>query len=168
MATTSPRADELTARFNAVNDELVSIVAGCSDEQWRQITESEGWPVAVVAHHVAIVQRAFAGMVEKLAAGETYTPNVDMNEIDRLNAEHAREYANVGKPETLDPLRASRAAIAHLISGLSDTQLDHHAGVFGGNPLTVAQVLDYVVIGHAAAHLDSIRATISDPVAASD
>lgn len=149
-----------TSRFKAVNDEVIELVEDCSDEEWRMLSAGENWPLCVVAHHIAIVHSPFAGMVERFARGETYTPEINMDEIHRMNAEHAREYANVGKDEVLEKLRSGGAEVEAALDRISDEQMDNPAGVYGGNPLTVAQVIDYVVIGHAAEHLGSIKATL--------
>lgn len=122
---------------------------------------SEGWTVAATAHHIAVVQRAFVRLVTTLATGQTYSPSSSMDEIDRGNARHAEEYAAVGKPETLALLRTSGDAIARLLHGLGDEQFDRSAGTFGGRELRVAQVVEYVVIGHARYHLASIQATLA-------
>ncbi len=156
------RADEFAAQFEAVNDEIMATVTGCTDEQWRQPCASEGWSLGVVAHHIAVVHRDFIGLVEALAAGETRSPGSSMEAVHRSNAQHARDYAAVGKPETLDALRTHGAAITQLLHSLGDEQLDRTAGVFGERELSVAQVVEWIVIGHAGEHLASIRATIAD------
>lgn len=148
------------SRFRAVTDEVITLVEGCSDSEWKMSSAGENWPLCAVAHHIAIVNPAFAGMVERFANGETYTPEVNMDEIHRSNAEHAREYANVGKDEVLEKLRAGGSAVEDALNQISDEQMENPAGVYGGNPLTVAQVIDYVVIGHTAEHLGSIKATL--------
>lgn len=154
-------AGALAARFAAQNDEIVALVEGCTDAAWRRVTAEEGWPVGVTTHHIAIVQEAFVRLVGRLAAGATYSPTVAMDAIDRENAAHARDFAAVGKAETLAPLRASGEAIGRLLGGLDDADLARVAGTFGGNELSVGRVVEYVVIGHAAAHLASIRATLA-------
>ena len=123
--------------------------------------DPDGRPVGVVAQHLAVVQDAFVGMVETLAAGTTFSPRSSMEEVHEINAQHAREYAEVGKPETLTVLRESNATMAQLLHSLDDEQLDRTAGVFGGRELSVAQVVEWIVIGHAKEHLASIRATVA-------
>jgi hypothetical protein len=161
MSTTTTRAERYAAQFAAVNDEVIALIEGCTDEQWRQRCADEERSVAVVAHHIAEVNAAFTGMVARLSSGATYTPNTSMEEIDRSNAQHARDFAGIGKPEVLAGLRSSGTTIAQQLRDLSDEQLDGIAGVFGGRELTVARVVEYVVIGHTAAHLTSIRATVA-------
>ena len=152
---------QIADQFRGLNANLISAVEGCSDEEWMQSSISENWPIAVVAHHVAIVNSGFAGMVERLANGETFTPTTNMEKIHESNARHAEEYARVGKPEVLGKLRDSGAAVENALRQVKPDQLDNHAGVFGGNPLTIAQVIDYVVIGHTAEHYNSIHDTLN-------
>ncbi len=158
----SKQAEQLAAQFEAVNNGVIAAVTGCTDEQWRQPCASEGWPVGVVAHHIAFVHRAFARIIETLAAGETLPPRVSMEVVHRSNAQHARDYAAVGKPETLDALRTNGSAIVQLLRRLDDEQLDRTTTVFGEQERSVAQVVEWIVIGHAGEHLASIRATITD------
>lgn len=155
-ATTTQLADQ----FRELNAQVIVAVEECPDDQWTKPSIAENWPIAVVAHHIAIVNSGFAGMVERLASGETFTPTTGMDEIHESNARHAREYANVGKPEVLGKLRDGGSAVEAALRKIEDDRLDAHAGVFGGNPLTIAQVVEYVVIGHTAEHYNSIRETL--------
>jgi hypothetical protein len=160
--TTTTRTGQLTTQFTALNDELAGLVEACSDEQWRRTTASEGWTVAAVAHHAGEVQQAFTRIVERLARGETYSPQISMDQIHESNARHARDFAGVGKPEALDVLRASEAAMLRLLRALDDERLGAPAGDYGGNELSVEQVIEWVVIGHVREHLQSIQATIAE------
>lgn len=161
MATTTTRAEQLAAQFEMATNEVIAAVMGCTDTQWRETCASEGWSVAVVAHHIAVVNRDFIRIVTRLGAGEVLSPRASMDEVHRSNAQHARAFADVGKPETLDALRENGATVAQAIRSLSDTQLDRTAGVFGGRELSTAQVVEWIVIGHTRGHLASIRATIA-------
>lgn len=155
------RMEQFAAQFEAINDAVIAAITGCTDEQWRQPCASEGWSVGVVAHHIAVVHRAFTGLTETLAAGEMLPPRSSMEVAHRSNARHACDYAAVDKPETLDALRTNGATVAQRLRSLGDEQLDRTAGVFGGRELSVAQVVEGIVIGHAEVHLASIRATIA-------
>lgn len=161
------RAEQIAAQFEAINREAISLIEQSTSDQWQQPSVGEGWTVAAVAHHYAEVQQAFTGMVEGLAAGATFSPSASMDNVHESNAQHAREHAEAGKGVTLDLARGSMDTILARIRPLTDAQLDRAAGVFGGNELTVAQVLEYVVVGHAREHMESIRATLAAPVGAS-
>ena len=159
--TSMTRTGELARQFEAVNAEMIAAVTECGDDQWNVPSANDGRTVGVVAHHVGEVNGAFAGIIETLAAGETYTPTVSMDEVHRRNARHASDHAGVGKQETLDVLRANGTAILNALRRIDDERLDQVAGVFGGHEMTVTQVMEWVVIGHAGEHLASIRATLA-------
>jgi hypothetical protein len=158
MSTTTTRVAAFVAQFEAVNADLVALVEGCTDEQWRRRCEDEGRTIGVVAYHVSATNEAFARMLGALASGQSYSPKSSMADIHQHNAQQARDNADVGKPGVLDGLRRNGAAIVETLRGLGDEQLDKVAGVFGGNELTIEQVIAYVIVGHTREHRDSIRA----------
>jgi uncharacterized damage-inducible protein DinB len=160
MSTTT-QTEQLTTQFEALNDEVIVVVEECSDEQWRRTTIAEGWSVAVTAHHIAVVYGVFIRLVGRLASGATFSPSASLDEVHRSNAQHARDFANAGKQETLDLRQTNGAALAQQLHTLNVEQLGRVAGVFGGNELTVEQVVQYIVIGHPQEHLASIRATVA-------
>lgn len=165
VSAVSNRIEAYAMQFEAVNDETIGFVKECTDEQWRQPTAIEGWPVGVVAHHAADVNQAFASIIERIAAGEAYSPNISTQEIDRNNAKHGHDYADVGRKDVLALLHSNGSALARAIRSLSEDQLDQTAGTFGDLELTVPQVIEWVIIGHPAEYLASIRATLGSPVA---
>ena len=162
MSTMTTQTEQLAAQFTAVNDDAIAVVTHCTADQWRLPCVDEGRLVGVVAHHIATVHRDFTGLLTALVAGQTRSPGSSMADVDESNARHAHDFAEVGQAETLDLLRTNGAAVVALLNRLDDAQLDRIAGVFGGNKLTVAQVVEWIVIGHARVHLASIRATIGE------
>lgn len=160
MATTT-KIEQLIARFDAVNDDAIALVESCDDEQWRAGCAAECWSAAVVAHHIASVHDEFMPLARAFAAGQTFSPGSAMDQVDRINAEHARAFADVGRAETADALRTNGAALAALLRTIADDALDRTAGTYGGREMTVAQVLEWIVIGHAREHLNSLRATLT-------
>jgi len=161
MATATSRIDQYAAQFEAINNEVIAIVEGCTDAQWQQPCVNEERPVGVVAHHIGVVHRDFLRIVERLASGQTFSPNMSMDVVHESNAQHARDHAEIGKQEVIDALRTNGATLAQSLRSLRDEQLDRVAGTFGGNKLTVSQVLEWIVIGHAAEHLGSLRNTVA-------
>lgn len=93
-----------------------------------------------------------------MAAGQTPDLNWDM--LNEINARHARDYADCTKDETLEMLLANGEYTANAIRSLDDEALDiqHSIPMFGPDPITVEQFIEYVVIGNHHAHLPSIRA----------
>ncbi|HEX5164449.1 MAG TPA: DinB family protein [Thermomicrobiales bacterium] len=159
MATTS-RTRELAGEFEAATGELIEVITACNDAQWNLSAANDERSVGVLAHHVAETNGAFAHIVRTLANGETFSPSISMEEVHDLNAQQARDNAKVGKQETLDRLRANSDAILAALGTIDDDFLDRPAGVFGDNELTVNQVIEWIVIGHTAEHLQTIRAAI--------
>jgi uncharacterized damage-inducible protein DinB len=161
MATNSAtRASELASRLETVNQEIIDAVAACSDEQWQRVTASEKWPVGVVAHHVSEVQRFFTGVLASLADSAASPMSLTSLDIDENNAAHARQYAAVGKAETLKALRDNGAALTRQISSLDDARLGQPAVSIDGQMLSGEQVVEFGVVNHFQEHLAAIRATI--------
>src|ERR687883_331941 len=97
------RGERLAERLTQVNDTLIAVVEGCSDEEWRATCTGEGWSVGVTAHHVASSHGPISNMVRSLANSQPLPP-MTMETFDTINARHAQEFANVTKAETIDLL----------------------------------------------------------------
>jgi DinB family protein len=161
---TNLRSAELASQYEAAHDEFARVVESLSDEQWhltgknypqRIGDEDEGRRVGVIAHHVAtngdwIVQR-----IQTMLAGGPLAP-VNQREI---NAEHARNNAGVTRDEVLRLLRASRSRIADAVRAIPDNQLDIQRETPVG-PMSAAQRVEKVLIGHMKQHQGSIEAAI--------
>lgn len=162
----SERAEAFAAAFEQANDAVIAAVEGCSEEQVRTICEGEGWSVAVAAHHLATGHEALAGFVQMLASGQQLPP-ITMEMIHAGNAQHAEEFASVGRDACLAALRTNGAAAAAVVRGLSDEQLDRSAPMTfaGGASWSAADLIERVLIGHALEHGASIKATLARPLA---
>jgi hypothetical protein len=152
-------AEGLASRFEQVNQEVISTVEGCSEQQWRQKSGAEAWSVAVTAHHIAGSYVPIARLLRRIAlAGEV--PVLTREQIDQGNAASAERFANCTQAETLDLLRTAGAEAASILRALSDEQLAQAARVNHLDAtLTAAQLAEQVLIGHAQEHLASIRST---------
>ena len=155
------RGEALAERLTQANDTLIAVLDGCSDEQWKQTCSDEGWSVGVTAHHVAISHKGIAGLVRSLANSQP-VPEFTREMIDAGNAQHAQEFANVTKEETVDLLRREGQAAADMLRGFSDGQLDGMAPMpfAGGAHWSVEQLVNRVLIGHPEEHTQSIRKAI--------
>jgi len=159
------RSAELATQYEAAHDAFVHLVESLSDDQWhltgknypqRIGDEDEGRRVGVIAHHVAtngdwIVQR-----IQTMLAGGPLAP-VNQREI---NAEHARNNAGVTRDEVLRLLRSSRSRIADAVRAIPDNQLDVQRETPVG-PMSAAQRVERVLIGHMNQHKGSIEAAIA-------
>jgi uncharacterized damage-inducible protein DinB len=155
----SEQAQSLAQRFEQANDETIGVIEGCQDEQWRAHHAGERRSVNVLAHHIAVGHLIIAEWVQGIATGQKL-PALTMDSFTEPNAQHARQYANVTKPEVIAELRHQGAAAASLVRGLSDEQLDR-AGELLGNQMRARDVIEGILIGHVRNHLGSIREALA-------
>lgn len=165
MSATNIRSAELATQYEAAHDEFVRLVESLNEDQWhltgknypqRIDNEDEGRQIGVIAYHVAtngdwIVQR-----IQTMLAGGPLAP-VNMRDINR---EEARTHASVKKDEVLRLLRASRPRIAGAVRAIPDNQLDVQRETPAG-PMSAAQRVERVLIGHMKQHQGSIEAAIT-------
>lgn len=158
---TFSRGQQLSAELTAVNDEILDAVANATPEQWQRPTASEQWPAAVVAHHIAEVERFFAGVIAGRADSDAAPAEFGGADVEANNARHAAEFANVDQAETLAALRANGAALAERIRDLDDDQLASVAVLFDGQEMTTEQMVTMGMIGHFQEHLASLRQALA-------
>jgi hypothetical protein len=87
-------------------------------------------------------------------------PALTMDSFTEPNAQHAKQYAQVTKPEVIGALQQHGAAAARLVRGISDEQLER-AGELLGREWRTRDVIEHVLIGHVRNHLGSIRETLA-------
>ena len=154
------RAQEFAATFVKEIDAVIKTVEGLTDEQWRLKTASEGWPVCVLAYHIA----ARTGMpgLEGIISGKPTLIFEDLNELDARNARDARMFANCTKVETLDLLRDTSSRIGQYIAELTDDQLKIRGDLHViGAAATAQQWIPLMMINHVPVHHESILQTVS-------
>ena len=157
----SERAHELAGRLDQANNDLVALLEGCTEEQWRMPCADEERPVGVVVHHVAGALRAVSGWVRAVVAGEA-PPNLTRDDIDALNATQAARHPTPAREATLQMVRSNGAEASAFVAGLSDEQLARTGSMplWGERPLSADQVIRHVLIAHVTGHTDSIRRTL--------
>ena len=141
------------------------MVGSLTAEQWRMTgknfpdrmnDEDEGRTVGVIADHVAQVEPFIIERIQVMLAGDVPSP-VDFRAV---NARHAAEHAHVEQADVVSRLRANQKTIADAVRAIPDSQLDEMRETPIG-PMSIAQRLERVLIGHIKAHEGSIKATIS-------
>jgi hypothetical protein len=155
----SERARTLAQQLEQANHELIKTIEGLSDAQWHAKTPGDGRSVGVVAHHVATSHKSVAGLASAIAHGQT-VPNITMDMIHQGNAAHAAQHANCTKAETLALLRQNGGAAVATVRGFSDAELDRTVN-FPMGTMTVAQVVERVLTGHAEDHHGTIRRALA-------
>lgn len=78
---------------------------------------------------------------------------------DEGNARQAAENAALPREQILTLLRDHGAMAVAYLQSLTDEDLDRTTTLplFGENPVTAQQVIEWVLIGHAADHANSLR-----------
>ena len=154
----SQRTKELVARFTGFNNEFIAFVDNCSDEDWRKVCSGEGWTVGVVAHHVAAGHFGAIDFVRMIVAGEAI-PEITMEAIDQMNAQHAKEHANCTREEVLALLRKNGSAFAGYLEGLSEADLGRtgYLAAIGGD-VSAQQLIEMVILQSGGEHFDSMKA----------
>ena len=154
----SQRTKELVARFTGFNNEFIAFVDNCSDEDWRKVCSGEGWTVGVVAHHVAAGHFGAIDFVRMIVVGEAI-PEITMETIDQMNAQHAKEHANCTKEEVLALLRKNGSAFADYLEGLSEADLARtgYLAAIGGD-VSAQQLIEMVILQMGGEHLDNMKA----------
>ena len=159
----SERAKELSERFSSFNNEMIAFVEGCSDEGWRKVCKGEEWSVAVVARHVAAAHYGFVlDLAKMIVAGEPL-PEMSMDEINEMNAQHAKEHADCSKDEVIGILRDQGASFADFVGELSDADLDqtgHLASISAD--MSTQQFVEAAILQSGGEHLASMKAAIGE------
>jgi len=161
IITVASQIQAFAAQFQANNAEYVAIVSRCSDEEWVRISPSDGRSVGMIAYHMASVQGGLAGLIEAVIAGKPTNAPGSIEEIDRMNDDHARNHGSARQEEVLNALSASGQAFLTRLRFLSDDDLARSVGVLVGSEMTIGQVIQFAVIGHQREHLESIRAALA-------
>lgn len=155
----SSRADALAGRFEQASKDFESTISGLNDAAWRAKTAEEGWTVAATAHHAAGSTPAIAMMAQAAATGSEM-PAITADGLHQMNADHARQFADASREETLTLLRTTTGPAASIVRGLSDEQLGRKAMLPLGMELTAEQIIENVLIGHITGHGASIQAAV--------
>ena len=118
------KGEALAKQFEAKVQEATGVMEKISDADWKKVTAAEKWTVGATAHHVARGHEAIAGILKTVASGQSI-PNFTMAMLDASNAQHAQEFANVSKADTLALHKQSAAAAAAIVRDVSEIGRAH-------------------------------------------
>lgn len=162
VSSATPRANALAVRLEEGARALAEFASGLSDAEWQTTVPKDGRKVGVIVHHVASVYPIEIQLAQTLAKGEPVA-GVSWDDVHKMNAGHAQEFAGVTKQQALDLLRTNSAAAAAAIRALSDEELDRAAGLSLNDdaPLTCQFMLEDHAVRHSYHHLAVIRRTLN-------
>ncbi len=153
----SKRAKELAERFTAFNNEVIALVENCSEEVWRKVCTDEEWPFNVVARHIAAGHYGALDLAKMIVAVEPL-PDLTMEGIDQMNAQHAQRHADCTRSEVLALLHQNGLSFAGYVAGLSDSDLDQTAPLPAiGGDISTQKLIEYVILDSGAEHLASMK-----------
>jgi hypothetical protein len=161
------RSAKFAEDYEAAQDAFIRLVESLRDEQWELVgknypqrinEEDERRTVGVIAHHAAESGPFIMDRITKMSRGEKLAPPGNFKDV---NATHAAEHRECTREEVLQILRESKPRIAAAVRAIPDDQLDQERETPAG-PMSVAQRLERVLIGHLKMHQGSIEAALSD------
>ena len=126
----SDQAQALGHQFEQANADTIRVVEDCPAERWQAHHPGENRTVNVLAHHIAVGHQIIAEWVQGMATGQQL-PALTMDSFTEPNAQHARQYAQVTKPEVIAALQQQGAAAAGVVRGLSEEQLERVGDLLG-------------------------------------
>lgn len=146
---------DLAGRFVAANDEAVAYLLGPARERWHSTTDSEQWPVGVVARHIALGHELMLGWVRSL---KDQAPITGPSDIDAINATEAARGVVASPEEVAQLLRDNGGAVTEVLRSLTGEDLQREVD-FAGRKLAAAMLAD-APARHVTGHLASIRAVV--------
>jgi len=157
------RSHALAERLEQGTGALAELALTLTDAQWRSpvFAPRDIRPIGVVVHHVASVLPIEIQLAQVLAEGKPVT-GVTVEDINAMNAQHARDHADVTQEEAVALLRTNAAAAAAAIRALSDAELDRAApaSLYYGAPITSQFMLEDHAVRHSYHHLYRILAAV--------
>jgi hypothetical protein len=155
------RAADLAVRLEQGARALMALAASLSDEQWRQRIPGDGRPIGVVVHHVASVYPLEIQLAQTIAGGQPVI-GVTMEDVHKMNAAHAQEFAAVTRDTALRLLDRNSVDAASAIRRLTDEELARAvpASLYADAPVTCQFVLEDHAVRHSYHHLAAIRRTL--------
>ncbi len=155
------KSEALARQFESKVQKAMATLEKLSDADWKKVTHAEKWSVGVTAHHYASALEPICQAIEGIVAGHSLALTNEM--INQGNAEHAKEYANCTKAETIELFKKGSAVAAGVIRGLSDEQMAKSGTVLQGvPPMTAEQLITGALLDHIDEHFGSIRKTIGN------
>jgi DinB superfamily len=164
LATTA-RAARYAAQFEAAHDAFIALLASLTADQWQLVgknnpermnDEDEGRTVGVIAHHVAESEGFIMGRIQLMLEGRPMA----LVDSKASNAAHAIRHASATPQEVIQMLRENREPITKAVAAIPDDKLDVMRDTPVG-PMSAAQRLERVLIGHITTHQGSIEAAIA-------
>jgi DinB family protein len=149
----------LLPEVEATIDEATATIGALVADAWVCRCEAEGWPVAVVALHIALGLRRQASFIALARDGRAPFA-FDWEATHALNARVAARGVP-SKEIVRRELHKGRSRLLTLLAGMSEAELGRTALTYEGHEFDVERIVRRIVLPHAHGHLASIRAATS-------
>ena len=155
------RAQVLAERIELGAEKLAVFIESLSETEWETTIPGEERKAGVLVHHVASSYPAEIDLAYTIASGKPIT-GVTYDDIDHINADHAREYDQVSKTDVLKLLRENSKIAADRVRKLSDAELNQAEKVSlnADAPLTTQFFIEDHALRHSFTHLESIKKSL--------
>ena len=153
------RAEAAIAALRAQSRELERVVRTLSDAEWQRICLDEGWPVGLVAFHIARGFQRQAEFVENARYGGS-PHQFDWDETHALNATVAAAHPAPEREEVLALAKVNVDRMEQALRAMSDGEVARVAWQHEGRDRDVIWIVGTLASRHAHTHLDSIAATV--------
>jgi hypothetical protein len=157
------RADAFADRIIEGAVLLASLAEDLSDAEWKTRTSATDPRTAgQIVNHVALLYPIEVDLARRIASGKAVT-DVTWPVVAEMNANHARDYANVTKASALELLRQNSREAADAVRRFTNDELDRAApfSLSYGAPVTAQFVLEDHAVRHAWHHLARLRALVT-------
>ena len=111
---------EVLAGLFAVWDDIDTLLAGLSDQQWQAQSPLPGWTVHDVTAHLIGTESMLQGVATPDADIDVSTLKHVRNDIGMLNERWVRKLRGVSATQLLEEFRATTAKRREALSGMSD------------------------------------------------
>lgn len=161
MSHLNTRANALAERLLLGANTLATFAEVLSESEWNTPVLGDGRTIGVVVHHVASVYPMEIELAKSLAKGNPIT-EATIDVVNQMNADHAKEFANVKKRETIELLRQNSKIAADSVRAFTDVELDNSATVSlnANAPLSAQFFIEDHALQHSFHHYDKIKKTI--------
>jgi len=159
----SQRAMLLAARLEEGAAGLADLARGLSEAEWGVLTSpTDHRTVGQIVNHVALLYPIEIDLARTIAGGKAVV-DVSWQVVAELNANHARDHANVVKADVLDLLKTNSHQAAEAVRRFTDEELDRAApfSLSFGAPMTAQYVIEDHAVRHSWYHLARIRKALS-------
>ena len=152
----STRSEALAMKVEQVIADLRSAVDASTNEQWLANVSDGEWTQGFAAYHAASNIEPIARTIGGVAEGQPFPP-ISMDAINDENARQAKEHAGCSKAETIGLIDGAAQGASDMVRSLTDEQLDRKVQPPAGMPeMTVEAIVEMVVVGHTAYHVQTI------------